>query len=367
MSKKRLAILSPAQNAYSETFIQAHKELIDAAIYYYYGNSIPFYLEGKGNLNPTYKKAINKLIGYQKNDFEWDIKQALKKSLKENKIEAVLAEYGTTAARVLPICQELNLPLIVHFHGYDATVYDVLKQHNNYKELFAYAKYVIAVSKAMFDQLINIGCPKEKLILNTYGPNDAFLKLTPTLKEDQLIAIGRFTDKKAPYYTILAFKNVISQIPNAKLIMAGDGYLLNTCKNLVKLYQLEKNVAFVGVVTPDEYRNYLTNSRAFVQHSITAENGDMEGTPLAVLEAAAAGIPVISTNHAGIPDVVLNNETGLLVDEHDVVGMSDNMLKILQDKSLALQMGKKGKERIKNQFSMQKHIDTLNKLIQTVN
>ncbi len=367
MNKKRLAILSPSQNAYSETFIQAHKELIDTTIYYYYGNSIPFYLEGEGNLNPTYKKAINKLIGYQKNDAEWDIKQALKKSLKENKIEVVLAEYGTTAARVLPICQELNLPLIAHFHGYDATVYDVLKLHNNYKELFTYAKYVIAVSKAMYEQLIKIGCPKEKLILNTYGPNDDFLKLTPTLEKEQFIAIGRFTNKKAPYYTILAFKNVVTQYPNAKLIMAGDGYLLNTCKNLVKLYQLEKNVAFVGVITPDEYRNYLTNSRAFVQHSITAENGDMEGTPLAVLEASAAGIPVISTNHAGIPDVVINNETGYLVDEHDVNTMATKMIDLLNDKEKASKMGQASKQRIQDHFSMQKHIDTLNILIQKTN
>lgn len=367
MSKKRLAILSPSQNAYSETFIQAHKELIDATIYYYYGNSIPFYLEGKGNLNPIYKKAINKLIGYQKNDAEWDIKQALKKSLKENKIEVVLAEYGTTAARVLPICIELNLPLIVHFHGYDATVYDVLKQHNNYKELFAYAKYIIAVSKAMFEQLINIGCPKEKLILNTYGPNDDFLKLTPTLEIEQFIAIGRFTDKKAPYYTILAFKQVVDQNTNAKLIMAGDGHLLNTCKNLVKLYQLEKNVTFVGVITPNEFREYLKNCRAFVQHSITAENGDMEGTPLAVLEASAASIPVISTNHAGIPDVVINNETGYLVDEHDVNTMATKMIDLLNDKEKASKMGKTAKQRIQDHFSMQKHIDTLNILIQKTN
>ena len=219
----------------------------------------------------------------------------------------------------------------------------------------------------MYEQLIKIGCPKEKLILNTYGPNDDFLKLTPTLEKEQFIAIGRFTNKKAPYYTILAFKNVVTQYPNAKLIMAGDGYLLNTCKNLVKLYQLEKNVAFVGVITPDEYRNYLTNSRAFVQHSITAENGDMEGTPLAVLEASAAGIPVISTNHAGIPDVVINNETGYLVDEHDVNTMATKMIDLLNDKEKASKMGQASKQRIQDHFSMQKHIDTLNILIQKTN
>ena len=86
----------------------------------------------------------------------------------------------------------------------------------------------------------------------------------------------------------------------------------------------------MGVITPEEYRSELQNSLAFVQHSITAENGNMEGTPLAVLEASAAGIPVISTNHAGIPDVVLYEQNGLLCQEKDVQKMTDNIIKLLK-------------------------------------
>ena len=70
-----------------------------------------------------------------------------------------------------------------------------------------------------------------------------------------------------------------------------------------------------------ELVQHLKSSTAFAQHSITAENGDMEGTPVGIVEASYAGLPVISTFHAGIPDVINNRETGLLVEEHDVEEM----------------------------------------------
>jgi len=367
MSKKiNLAILAPSLNAYSETFIQAHKTYINANTSYYYNGLIPQSLEGKGTINPILKKGFNKLTAHIKNDKFWAEKKALKDSLKKEKIEVVLAEYGNLAAEILPVCKELNLPLIVHFHGFDATVYEVLKKYNNYKELFDYTSKVIVVSKVMESQLIAIGCPKAKLVLNTYGPNDDFLTITPSLEKEQFIAVGRFTDKKAPYYTLLAFEKVVKKFPDAKLIMAGDGQLKNTCVNLVKYLQLENNVEFPGIITPTEFSSYLQKSRAFVQHSITADNGDMEGTPVAVLEASAAGIPVISTNHAGIPDVIIHNETGLLANEHDVESMANSMIAVLEDKNKAKAMGLASKERIKTFFTMSKHIDKLNELIYSV-
>src|SRR5690606_24279507 len=112
--------------------------------------------------------------------------------------------------------------------------------------------------------------------------------------------------------------------PDASLIMAGDGVLLNMCQNLARHLEIEKQVLFPGVITPETYRELLSESLAFVQHSITAANGDMEGTPLAVLEAGAAGLPVISTKHAGIPDVIVDGKTGLLCVEHDVATMANH-------------------------------------------
>jgi glycosyltransferase involved in cell wall biosynthesis len=100
-----------------------------------------------------------------------------------------------------------------------------------------------------------------------------------------------------------------------------------------------------------------------VQHSVTALNGDQEGTPVAIMEASAAGLPVIATLHAGIPDVIIDGTTGFLVPEHDVDAMSEKMLSLLENKTLAKQFGNNGKERIKIHFSLKRYLDVIDDVI----
>lgn len=362
--KYRIALISPSQNAYSETFIQAQKKYLKGTVFYYFGGVIPSHLEAgtlKLSLFNRFVFKIKKKFKYTDLSYK---EYALVKSFKQHNIHIVLAQYGTTGHHLIRVCKYLNIPLITHFHGYDASVHEVVKAHNNYKEVFSYSSSVIAVSKVMRSKLVELGCPSEKVIYNSCTPNGKFFKVKPKFLKKQFIGVGRFTDKKAPYYTILAFKEVVSKHPEAKLILAGDGFLFNVCKNLINFYKLEDNIKLVGVITPEKFRAYLSESMAFVQHSICAENGDMEGTPVAVLEANAASLPVISTYHGGISDAIINNETGLLVEEHDVLGMAENMLKVLNDKDLAIQLGKNGKERIRKNFTLEKQLNVLDALIE---
>lgn len=355
-----IAIFTPNQNPYSETFIQAHKNHLKGTVFYYYGRDAHIQLEGQQRLMPLYCYKFLRVYAklFRKpSSYLWQ--QRVLYSLKANNIETVLVEYGTHAYHLKDILNTSGLPVAVHFHGYDASIRAVIQKCENYKEVFAITKKIIVVSKVMAHRLLELGCPKDKLVYNVYGPNPDFETVVPTFTKKQFVAIGRFTDKKAPYYTIMAFKQVLETHPDARLLMAGDGALLNMCKNLVKEYQIAEHVHFLGVVTPEQYRGLLAESLAFVQHSITADTGDMEGTPLAVLEASTAGLPVISTIHAGIPDVIVHGETGLLCDEHDVEAMGKHMMMFLDDLELAKSMGAKGKQHIKAHFSLQRHIDSL--------
>ncbi|MEX0996574.1 MAG: glycosyltransferase [Flavobacteriaceae bacterium] len=362
-----IAIFTPSQNPYSETFIQAHKQYLNGRVFYYYGNLYHLKLEGHPPLTQSKKNRVLKVVRKIKNKpFSFVAEELLLHSLKKNKIEVVLLEYGTHAHQLLPVLKKSGVPFVVHFHGYDASVKSVIEKHNNYKEVFENASKVIAVSKVMVDRLKNLGCPEDKIVYNVYGPRPEFHEVIPIFSKKQFIAIGRFTDKKAPYYTILAFAEALKQHPDARLVMAGDGALLNMCENLTKHLKIEKNVDFPGIVTAEQYQMYLQESWAFVQHSITAENGDMEGTPLAVLEASAAGLPVISTKHAGLQDVVVHGETGLLVEEHDVAGMAKDMIKLLDNLENAKRMGAAGKLNIKQHFSLERHIDSLQETLESI-
>jgi colanic acid/amylovoran biosynthesis glycosyltransferase len=368
MSKIKLALIHNKPPFYSETFIRAHIERLDAEVRFYHWSPIGWIIEGKGRLVPRWRHDVYRLYGKLANDNYLHIRKAFLDSFKREGIEAILVEFGFTAAQLLPTIAQSRLPLIVHFHGLDAYAHHILEQYGQtYRAVFQYAKWIVAVSKHMQSQLIALGCPPEKLVLNHYGPHDDFLGVDPTFSEPYLVGVGRFVDKKAPYYTLLAFKELCRTHSEARLLLAGNGALWDTCRNLVTYFGLQNQVELPGVIGRDDYLNALKGARAYVQHSITAQNGDAEGTPVSIIEASAAGVPVIATRHTGIPDVIIHEETGLLVEEHDVQGMARCMAQLYGDVERAREMGRKGKARIRDNFSMGHSIGGLDALIrQTV-
>ena len=359
-----IAIFSPSKNPYSETFIQTHKKLLAGDIYYYYGVLPRINLEDEVSLVSKWQYLFLRLKRkIYKKSYRFISEQALIISLKKKKIQVLLIEYGNHAYDLISVIKQSKIPCIVHFHGYDASVLKVISRCKGYGEVFEIASKIIVVSNEMKRKIVELGCEEKKVYYTVCGPQPEFFQVVPKFTKQQFLGIGRFTEKKAQYYTILAFKEVVKKYPDARLILGGNGQLLEVCKNLAKYHNIEKQVDFLGVINHDEFRQLLQESLAFVQHSITALNGDMEGTPVSIMEASIAGLPVISTIHAGIPDVILDNVTGLLCEEHDVKTMANNMLKVLQDFNYARGLGLKGKDHISRYCSLDKHIKLLNKLV----
>jgi len=366
-NRLNLAIISPNDHALTETFIEAHELYINANIYFYHGKKFPVFVSGKNiTLKSFWKKDLRiireKIFGsFDLSEMESD----LLKSFKKNNIDAVLAEYGMSGVWVLNVCKKLNIPLYVHFHGLDAHNTDIIKKLGNaYKEMFDYAKKIFSVSNFMSEKLVELGCSKEKILLNTYGPREEFFNVTPSYQSANLLYIGRFVDKKVPYYLILAFKQLVVDYPKAKLIMVGDGPLYETCINLVRFYKLDSNVDFIGQADRAKILELMGISCGYIQHSVIASNGDTEGTPLSILEASAAALPVIATRHAGIEDVIIDKETGFLIEEHDVEGMISRMKHLLDISSVEKEkIGLSARKRIRDNFNIQKHIKNIEESI----
>jgi colanic acid/amylovoran biosynthesis glycosyltransferase len=357
---KTVAIFSPNENAYSETFIQAHKRL-PFKIKFYFNGWLPTFLESKGSIsNYNVLSRIRKRLYPEFNFKEFSLFQSLKKE----RIDCVLAEYGPSACESLKVIKALNIPLIVHFHGFDATDNETLQNYKTvYKQVFLYASFIIVVSKKMFADIKSLGCPDDKIILNPYGPNESFYKLAPVYNKRRFVAIGRFVDKKAPYLTLMAFKMVLQKHPDTELIFGGDGPLLNTCKNLAKIWGLNHKVEFKGKLAQNEVMLLFENAIAFLQHSITDYGGDSEGTPVTILEASASKLPIISTRHAGIPDVVVEGMTGFLVDELDINSMANYMISLIESPDIVVKLGEQGRKYIKENFSLAMHLDKITSLI----
>ena len=124
-----------------------------------------------------------------------------------------------------------------------------------------------------------------------------------------------------------------------------------------------------GYIEPDEIARYMRESTAFVQHSIIPgcgpEAGDCEGTPVIVLEAMLTGIPVISTRHAGIMEVVEDGCTGLLVEEHDVDGMADAMITLAQADETAREIGERARHVALQRYTMKHYISAIAAVLRT--
>jgi glycosyltransferase involved in cell wall biosynthesis len=202
------------------------------------------------------------------------------------------------------------------------------------------------------------------LRLNPYGVDlDRFQGAQPAQAEPLFLAVGRFVDKKAPHLTLLAFSRVAAALPAARLVMVGDGPLWEACLHLRRVLGLEAQVELPGPLPHDEVAALTRRARAFVQHSLVTSYGDSEGTPVSILEAAGAGLPIVATRHGGIPDVISDGAHGYLVDEGDVAGMAARLEQLARDPALAASLGAAARARIQSDYTLDKRLAALWQII----
>lgn len=365
----RICITRSSRNAYSETFIRDQISELSklAEVYTIYSGRLPEKREDGTLLNSKLFWLLHKLVKgiFGRNNFFGN--HGVKKYFIENKIDVVLANYGMPASHLMPVCKSLKIPLLVIFHGHDATDKKLLQEYRRkYLKLFDGASFIIPVSEDMKNKLINLGAKPDKLKVIPCGVDvTKFKPSTENIATNTFIAVGRFTRKKGPLYTIRAFYQVLEKHPEAKLVMiGGKSDLFIECEKLVTELKIENSVRFTGVLNSSEVANLMKTSLAFVQHSVTAPNGDMEGTPVGILEASASGLPVISTLHGGIKQAVIHEKTGFLVEEKDENAMACFMMQLLENPEKAKEMGKNGREHIIENYFQEKQIKKIYELAQ---
>ena len=294
---------------------------------------------------------------------ERDIDDAYANFFRQKKVDVILAEFGSNGANIYPHAKRLGIPLIVHFHGHDAhRSSEVNAYRDRYRRMFEYAFRIVSVSRVMTKALIEMGADPSRIVYDPYGPRDDFYEVEPKYNRN-ILFLGRFTDIKANYLVLDAFRKVLDEHRDATLTMVGSGELLETCKTLARAWGIEQSVNFPGSVNHAETRRFFENACMFVQHSVTPSYGDAEGTPVTILEAEAAGLPVVSTRHAGISEAVVHGRTGYLVEERDINGMARYMSGLLSNRDDCVAMGARARQHIKKNYSMKRHIGILQELI----
>lgn len=285
-------------------------------------------------------------------------------------VDVVLAQFGPTGLRCAPICQRLDLPLVVHFHGYDLSS---LLRNSQYRSALVKTLPSVAgaivVNDLQFATLVDLGISSDKVHIIECGVDTEVFRPQKRLVSSgffHFLAVGRLVDKKAPLLTIRAFAEAQRLVPEVRLTMVGGGPLLRDCRRLVRRLALSDGVRLTGPLPADEVRPIFDSANAFVQHSITDSAGGQEGWPIAIAEACSLGLPVVATRHAGIVGQVRHEETGYLVDEGDWLNMGKRMAQLAEEPATAEQMGGRGRRHIRERGDLSKQVARLRAVLEKV-
>lgn len=309
------------------------------------------------------KSSLNK-IGIPLKSFEKDFKQHVDRF----EPDVIHIHFGNIALRVLEYFQRTDIPIFISFHGYDAS--KMLKKPG-YPEalskLFVNNHiHPIFVSNFMLNNVKNAGVNVRHHNILYYGTDvSKFKRTSHDLPKDPFIflQISSFAEKKGHRTTIAAYKKFLENHPesNTRLVLGGGGPGIEEIQEYCNALELSDKVDFKGWVNIDQAKDLMESSHAFIHHSIIAQNGDMEGIPNAIMEAMAMELPVLSTYHSGIPELVENEVNGYLVEENDVDALSESMKKVLSWPYKPI-----NREKVLNQFEKVKHGELLQKMYKSV-
>jgi glycosyltransferase involved in cell wall biosynthesis len=263
---------------------------------------------------------------------------------RDHGVTAVLAEFGPLGCWIAPVARAAGLPVFVYFRGYDAS--SRLRSAGTvqaYRRLMGQVDGVFAVSAFLVENLRRAGVAHPNTHVIPSGTNPRVF--APGEKDANLVvAVGRFIAKKRPDANVRAFAAAATRWPALRLQMVGDGPQLEACRALARSLGVESRVQFLGAQDHAAIAALLSRARVFLQHSVTAPSGETEGLPSSIQEAMAAGAVVVSTRHAGIPEIVVDGQTGWLVDENDVDGYAQALMRVFEDPVRADAMARQARQ-----------------------
>jgi len=277
-----------------------------------------------------------------------------------------LAHYGRWG-RFACALRDLGLiagPIATVFHGRDMSSY--LKKHPDaYTTLFQRGDLFLPISELWRDKLLKLGAPADRTLVHRMGVDTARFTMRPrALREGEpvkFIGVGRMVEKKGFDDAVRAFAALRKEhgVENATLTLIGDGETRDFLQNFATSLNLGGVVRFTGLLPHAEVARELSEAHVFVLPSKTATNGDMEGIPVALMEAMAQGLPVLATRHSGTPELVEHDVSGLLCDEGDWRTLSANMATLARAPQRWAAMGEAGSARVRAEFDLKTWNDRL--------
>jgi glycosyltransferase involved in cell wall biosynthesis len=381
----KLAVFAPHIGAISESFIRRHMEdLLPTNTVIIAGSNKPPYgghwnVEVPQFILPDLNNLINlsrrkkaylltlQALGIKQNSSLLNNTE-LKAFLQHHKVSVVLGEYLDVSTTMIDLCNKLGIKLLAHAHGYDISIKLREKYWRKQYLKLNEVSGIITMSEYSKQRLIDIGIREELIHIIPYGVILPPLNINKNIQSAiKCIAVGRMVPKKAPLLLLESFRKAAEKNDFLTLDYVGSGDLYHQVVQYIDDFKLRNKVKLHNSLPNNEVYKLMREADIFLQHSITCPmTGDQEGLPVAILESMAHYLPVVSTSHAGIPEAVLDNVSGFIVEEGDTDSMAEKILILAQDDQLRLALGKVGRAIIEHNFTWDIEKNRLKNLISLI-
>ena len=276
------------------------------------------------------------------------------------KFDVFLCETGLYAERFMPLKKKYNLSgrVATCFRGDEMNV-----DPKDYTLVFEMSDLVLPICKDFKRKLVAMGCDSKKIkVLHSAIDTNKFSfkeRSAPADGSITIVSTNRLVERKGTEYAIRAIAKVLKKYPNVTHQIVGDGPLRDDLESLIKELGVEGQIKILGWKNPDEIVDILDNAHMLVLASVTAEDGNQDGPANVLKEAMAMGLPVISTEHGGIPEIVEEGKNGFLVPERDVDAMAECIEYLIAHPETWSTMAKAGRAKVEQEYDMEKENDKL--------
>jgi colanic acid/amylovoran biosynthesis glycosyltransferase len=275
--------------------------------------------------------------------------------------DVVVCHFGWSGLKMAeslqPLPRTARCRLVVVFHGDDMSRMLVENGEDVYRPVFAEADLLLPVSRFWRDRLIELGAPPERAVVHHMGVAlmEHPFRERPRPADGrplQLISVGRLVEKKGMDVLLAAlahYRETRGALPFTVRIFGG-GPLGDTLRAAATRLCLADAVRFEGPQPHEAIRRALDEADAFVLPSRRAADGDMEGIPVALMEAMASGLPVVTTRHSGIPELVEHEVNGLMAPENDAAALAGELERLVGDPEAALRRAVVARRTVTREF-----------------
>lgn len=290
---------------------------------------------------------------------------------KNENIDLIHTHFAPMGYYAYKLSNLLKIPYTLTTHAYD-----IYKNPNNteLKKIMNEASSVITISEYNKNYLANelqinspievVRCGIEHVKFN--NKERGYLHNLHNSHNIKILSVARFVEKKGLNYLIKSIPLVTKEFENCEFIIVGSGELEESLIKLTHDLNVENYVSFEGNVSDSKLLQYYSCTDIFVLPCIIAENGDRDGIPVSIMEAMSLEIPVISTTVSGIPELIDNKISGILIPPKDEKSLSEAIIELCHDKNSRILMGKEGRKVVLEKFNLKKEAGKLSVLFRDI-